>query len=166
MSRTLLFYLGLVLTLVPLGLGSGAVSRLVYGNREALFGAAGDMLVTLGLWQALGRGLRIPGADRLRARSRGTSAAAVVALGAATGLTGFCTGPILGAVLTVAATSGSPLRGGSLLAVYAAGMAAPLLVLALGWERLLLGQRRWMRGRVVAVGRWSCTRRTCSAGSS
>lgn len=152
-SRTLLFYVGLTVTLVPLGLGSGAASRLVYGHREALFGAAGALLVALGLWQALGRGFRVPGADRLRARSTGTSGAAVVALGAATGLTGFCTGPILGAVLTVAATSGSPLRGGSLLAVYAAGMAAPLLLLALGWERLRLGQRRWLRGRPVVVGR-------------
>lgn len=152
-SRTLLFYLGLTVTLVPLGLGSGAASRLVYGHREALFGGAGALLVVLGVWQALGRGFRIPGADRLRARSTGTSGAAVVALGAATGLTGFCTGPILGAVLTVAATSGSPLRGGSLLAVYAAGMAAPLLLLALGWERLRLGQRRWLRGRPLQVGR-------------
>ena len=152
-SRTLLFYLGLVLTLVPLGLGSGAASRLVYGHREALFATAGALLVALGLWQALGRGFRIPGAERLRARSSGTSAPAVVALGAATGLTGFCTGPILGAVLTVAATSGSPLRGGSLLAVYAAGMAAPLLLLALGWERMRLGERRWLRGRPITVGR-------------
>ncbi len=151
--RTLLFYVGLAVTLVPLGLGSGAASRLVYGHREALFGAAGALLVALGCWQAVGRGFRIPGAERLRGRSTGTSAAAVLALGAATGLTGFCTGPILGAVLTVAATSGSPLRGGSLLAVYAAGMAAPLLLLALGWERLRLGQRRWLRGRPVQVGR-------------
>lgn len=152
-SRTLLFYVGLAVTLVPLGLGSGAASRLVYGHREALFGAAGAVLVVLGLWQALGRGFRIPGADRLRARSAGTSGTAVVALGAATGLTGFCTGPILGAVLTVAATSGSPLRGASLLAVYAAGMAAPLLLLALGWEKLRLGERRWLRGRAVRLGR-------------
>ncbi len=153
LSRTLLFYVGLTVTLVPLGLGSGAASRLVYGHREALFGTAGALLIALGLWQALGRGFRIPGAERLRARSTGTSAAAVIALGAATGLTGFCTGPILGAVLTVAATSGSPLRGGSLLAVYAAGMAAPLLLLALGWEKLRLGERRGLRGRPIAVGR-------------
>lgn len=152
-SRTALFYVGLTLTLVPLGLGSGAASRLVYGHREALFGGAGALLVVLGLWQALGRGFRIPGAERLRSHSGGTSGAAVVALGAVTGLTGFCTGPILGAVLTVAATSGSPVRGGSLLAVYAAGMAAPLLLLALSWERLRLGQRRWLRGRPIRIGR-------------
>lgn len=125
----------------------------MYGHREALFASAGALLVALGLWQAAGRGFRVPGADRLRAaRSSGSSPAAAVALGAATGLTGFCTGPILGTVLTVAATSGSPVRGGSLLAVYAAGMTAPLLLLAFGWDRLRLADRRWMRGRPVTVG--------------
>jgi cytochrome c biogenesis protein CcdA len=51
---------------------------------------------------------------------------AVFALGAVYGFAGFCSGPILGAVLTVAAASGTASRGATLLAVYAAGMAAPL----------------------------------------
>jgi thiol:disulfide interchange protein len=76
-----------------------------------------------------------------------------VALGAVYGLAGFCSGPILGAVLTVSATSGSPVTGGLLLAVYALGMAAPLFVLALQWDRFSLGQRGWLRGREVRLGR-------------
>src|SRR5215218_7163759 len=47
------------------------------------------------------------------------------------GFAGFCSGPILGAVLTVAASSGSASRGAGLLATYAAGMAAPLFLMAL-----------------------------------
>ncbi|NYI40899.1 cytochrome c biogenesis CcdA family protein [Demequina lutea] len=153
LSRTLAFYFGLALALVPLGLGSGAVSQLVYGHRQVLFATAGGFLVALGIAQALGLGVRIPGLERLRNHAGGTSTASVVVLGAASGLTGFCTGPILGAVLTVAATSGSPLRGGSLLAVYAAGMTAPLFVLALLWQRLRLSERRLLRGRPVQLGR-------------
>ena len=152
LSRTLAFYLGLVLVLVPLGLGSGAASQLVYGHRQALFVTAGGFLIALGIAQALGLGVRIPGLERLRNHAGGTSKVSVVVLGAASGLTGFCTGPILGAVLTVAATSGSPLRGGSLLAMYAAGMTAPLFVLAILWQRLRLGDRRLLRGRPVQLG--------------
>ena len=77
---------------------------------------------------------------------------AVFALGAVYGFAGFCSGPILGAVLTVAAVSGTASRGATLLAVYAAGMAAPLFLMALLWDRLDLGRRRWLRGREVAVG--------------
>ena len=46
------------------------------------------------------------------------------------------------------------LRGAALLAVYAAGMATPLFLLAVFWDRLDLGRRRWLRGREVSLGRF------------
>jgi hypothetical protein len=73
-------------------------------------------------------------------------------LGAVYGFAGFCSGPILGAVLTVAAASGGALQGVGLLATYALGMAAPLFGLALLWDRFDLGKRRWLRGREVSLG--------------
>jgi cytochrome c biogenesis protein CcdA len=63
--------------------------------------------------------------ERLRGGIGGSSLLATFSLGAVYGFAGFCSGPILGAILTVAATSGSALRGAGLLATYAAGMAAP-----------------------------------------
>src|SRR5215204_2637917 len=68
------------------------------------------------------------------------------------GFAGFCSGPILGAVLTVAASSGEVVRGAGLLAAYALGMAAPLFLLATLWDRFDLGHRRWLRGREVSLG--------------
>ncbi|OKH65471.1 hypothetical protein EB73_21770 [Mycobacterium sp. SWH-M3] len=62
------------------------------------------------------------------------------ALGAVYGLTGFCSGPLLGAVLTVAVTGADPLYGALLMAVYAAGMTTPLVLLALLWDRLHLDE--------------------------
>jgi cytochrome c biogenesis protein CcdA len=48
---------------------------------------------------------------------------------------GFCSGPLLGEVLTVAAASGSlPLAVGLML-VYALGMALPLFALVALWQR-------------------------------
>jgi thiol:disulfide interchange protein len=84
------------------------------------------------------------------ARSHGWIA--VFGLGATYGLAGFCTGPILGSVLTIAAAGGQAVHGVVLLAIYALGMAVPLFVLALLWQRLNLGSRRWLRGREYAVG--------------
>jgi hypothetical protein len=43
-------------------------------------------------------------------------------------------------------------RGAALLAVYAVGMAVPLFVLALLWQRFDLGRRRWLRGREYRLG--------------
>lgn len=66
---------------------------------------------------------------------RPVSLASVFALGAVYGLAGFCAGPVLGGIPTVAAIGGDPWYGSTLLAAYALGMALPLFVLALLWDR-------------------------------
>jgi cytochrome c biogenesis protein CcdA len=150
--RTLVFYAGLATTLVPLGAGISAISFLFYGQRQTLILIAGLLIVALGVFQILGGGFGFGPVARLQAKIKGRGAASTYALGAVYGFAGFCSGPILGAVLTVAASSGGALAGAGLLAVYALGMAAPLLALAALWERLDLGNRSWLRGREVSLG--------------
>jgi cytochrome c biogenesis protein CcdA len=115
--KTGVFYLGLAATLVPLGMGISAVSALFYGQRGTLITVSGLLVIAFGILQLLGRGFAFGPLARLRTRIRGDSAGAVFALGAVYGFAGFCSGPILGAVLTVAAASGGALRGANLLAV-------------------------------------------------
>lgn len=152
-KKTGVFYLGLAATLVPLGMGISAVSALFYGQRSLLITLSGSLLIAFGVVQIFGRGFAVGPLERLRGKIRGDSVGAVFALGAVYGFAGFCSGPILGAVLTVAASSGGALQGAALLATYAAGMAVPLFLMALLWDRLDLGRRRWLRGREVGVGR-------------
>ncbi|MFD9793217.1 cytochrome c biogenesis CcdA family protein [Streptomyces sp. NPDC059070] len=154
LARTGIFYAGLATTLVPLGAAGSYAGRLFYGHRDQLVLFGGWLIIALGAAQILGMGFASRRMTQLSGRIRPTTAASVYALGAVYGLAGFCAGPILGSVLTVAAVSGSPAYGGLLLAVYALGMAAPLFLLALLWERLNLGRRRWLRGRVVRLGRF------------
>ena len=150
-GRTAVFYLGLCATLVPLGMGVSAVSALVYGYRSTLITVSGLVIIALGVIQAFGGGFAFGPVERLRGNIEGNSLVATFFLGAVYGFAGFCSGPILGAVLTVAVSSGSVLRGAGLLATYAAGMAAPLFLLALLWDRFDLGHRRWLRGREVSL---------------
>ncbi|MHC0431520.1 cytochrome c biogenesis CcdA family protein [Streptomyces sp. O3] len=152
LARTGVFYLGLASTLVPLGAAGSYASRFFYGNRDLLVLAGGWLIIALGVLQILGMGFASRRMAELSGRIRPTTALSVYALGAVYGLAGFCAGPILGSVLTVAAMGGSPGYGGALLAVYALGMAVPLFVLALLWERFELGRRRWLRGRTLRLG--------------
>ena len=156
-ARTMVFYAGLLVTLVPLGTGAGAASELFYGNRPLLIAIAGWMIIGFGALQLLGKGFTVPFSERLStavASRGGDGWLSTLLLGAVYGLAGFCSGPVLGAILTVAATQESPWQGGFLLAIYALGMAAPLLVLAALWDRFDLGSRRWLRGRTLRLGRW------------
>jgi len=151
-GRTAVFYLGLCATLVPLGMGISAVSDFVYGHRSTLITVSGLFIIAFGVIQVFGGGFVFGPIERLRGGIRGDSLVATFFLGAVYGFAGFCSGPILGAILTVAASSSSVVRGGGLLATYAAGMAAPLFLMALLWDRLDLGHRRWLRGREISLG--------------
>ncbi|MEV7281794.1 cytochrome c biogenesis CcdA family protein [Streptomyces sp. NPDC093111] len=153
-ARTGVFYAGLATTLVPLGAAGSFAGRLFYGHRDLLVAVGGWLIVGLGVLQILGLGFASRRMSEVSGRIRPTTAFSVYALGLVYGLAGFCAGPILGSVLTVAALSGSPVYGGLLLAVYALGMAVPLFVLALLWNRYDLGRRRWLRGRPIRLGRF------------
>lgn len=155
MARTGVFYLGLTLTLVPLGAGANFASALFYGQRATLISVAGWAIIALGVLQLLGRGFAVPGVSRLHSWVMGREGdrwVSTLMLGAVYGLAGFCSGPVLGAILTVAATEDSPLAGGFLLAVYALGMTVPMFAMALLWDRFDLGKRRWLRGRTLNLG--------------
>lgn len=151
-KKTGLFYVGLCATLVPLGMGISAVSYLFYGQRNTLITIAGIAIIVFGVLILFGRGFSVGPLERMKGRIRGDSAGAVFALGAVYGFAGFCSGPILGAILTVAAASGGAAQGAFLLATYALGMAMPLFVLALLWERLDIARRGWLRGRELSLG--------------
>lgn len=145
LGRTGLFYLGLLLTLVPLGLAAGALGGLLTVHRGTVAAVGGGVLILFGVITMLGIQLPIPGVKQGGRDPRG--ALGVILLGATYGLAGACTGPLLGAVLTMAALGGSPGYGAMLLAVFGAGMVVPLVMLALLWDRFRLG-RRWRAGPI------------------
>jgi len=155
LARTGVFYAGLAAVMVPLGTGAAVASRWLLPNQDRLIVAAGWLLIALGLAAALGLGRFLPNlVGRAQARVEGRSSpVAVFGLGAVYGVAGSCAGPILGAVLTIAALDGRPAYGAALLAVYALGMAAPLFLLAGLWERFELSRRGWLRGRPLRLGR-------------
>lgn len=146
LGRTGLFYLGLLITLVPLGLAAGALGALLATHRSVLALGGGILLIALGLLQVFGINVNLPGFRS----GGGTGPFAVIALGAVYGLAGACTGPLLGAVLTMAAVGGSPLYGALLLAMFGAGMVVPLIVVAWAWDSTSLSEK--LRPRPLTIG--------------
>src|SRR5690606_17950561 len=121
-ARTSVFLLGSALVLVPLGAGIGAIGSLLTIHRSTVTTVGGAVVVAFGVAILFGRGFTVPGAAGLLGRVGTRGMAGALALGALYGLAGFCAGPLLGAVLTVAAAGGSPAYGGLLMGVYALGM--------------------------------------------
>ncbi len=151
-GRTVAFWLGLCAVLVPLGAGVGAVGSAITRYRSEVTMIGGAVIIAFGAMTLFGKGFGVPGAQRLTARINISSTLSVAALGAVYGLAGFCAGPLLGAVLTTSAMGANPLYGALLMSIFALGMAAPLFVLAICWERFDLAHRGWLRGRPVRLG--------------
>lgn len=150
-ARTGIFYAGMLTLLVPLGIGAGALGSVLVAQRGALLTLAGIVLIVIGVVQFVRGGFELLAPGGSSAPMSAERAASTYVLGLGFGLGGFCAGPILGGVLTIAAASGGALTGALLLAAYAAGMAAPLFLLALLWERIGSGTRGRLRGREVRV---------------
>lgn len=150
------FYLGLILTLVPFGLGLGALGALLVSERGIIIAITSLLLVALGIAQVFGFGFdlsrMIPGTQRMQQRAATrTGFLRTLLLGAVGGVAGFCAGPILGAILTLALAQSNPWSAGAMLAVYGAGMVVPLIVIAALWNTLSARARSRLRGRTFTV---------------
>lgn len=163
-AHGLVFFAGLLVVLVPLGLGAGAVGTLFVSYRGLIVLIAAILLIGLGTLQLFGLGFDparlLPGGQQLHRRAAAkVGIVKTFLLGAASGIAGFCAGPILGAVLTLAAAQGDLLLAGVLLACYGAGMVVPLMLLAWAWNRMSARTRRALRGRSFTLlgRRWHTT---------
>jgi cytochrome c-type biogenesis protein len=158
------FVLGLSTVFLLLGLAASALGRVFLAYQPQMALIAGAVIVLFGL-HFLGV-LRIPllaREARLDARAEtGTALGAYVfGLAFAFGWTP-CIGPVLGAILALAAQGGSAGRGLLLMGAYALGLGVPFLLTALFLGRalgLMAGLRRHMAtieramgGLLVAVG--------------
>lgn len=143
-AASTLFFLGFLLVFVALGASASLIGELLDEHRTSLNRAAGALIVLFGLamlgvgWSGtLGTGWTdaVQGA----ARRRGGP----VALGVAFAFCWTpCVGPVLASILTLAGATGSLQSGVLLLAVYGLGLAAPFLVVGLGFTRVLSAFRR------------------------
>jgi len=127
----LLFVLGFTVVFVSLGVLAGSAGlvflannfwvQLVLGALVVIFGFA-----MIGQFGFLQRTVKIPFSPKV-----GLAGAPLLGVIFAVGWTP-CIGPTLGAVLTLASTTGDPVRGGILATVYSLGIGIPFVLIGLG----------------------------------
>jgi cytochrome c-type biogenesis protein len=139
LTHALCFIAGFTLIFIALGASASLVGGLLIRSQVWLGRLGGLLVILLGLYLLgvvrpawLMRERRL----QLTDKPMGFLGSAVVGMTFGAAWTP-CIGPILGAILTLAASAGSAGRGTLLLAAYAAGLAIPFLVTALLLERFL-----------------------------
>jgi cytochrome c-type biogenesis protein len=133
MTAAGLFVLGFGATFTALGASASWLGAALLANQPLLLRAAGLLVAAMGVATMLGAGLPWLAGERrlvaLHRLPRGLAFAAPLGAAFALGWTP-CVGPVLAGLLATAAASGTAAVGAALLAVYAAGLAVPFLLLA------------------------------------
>ena len=154
--HALLFVLGFSLIFLALGASATFLGRLLVTYRIWISRVGGLLVLAFGLYLlgvfnlgAFARERRYHITDK----PLGYLGTLVVGIAFGAGWTP-CIGPILGSILTYAATQADLSRGVILLGAYSLGLAIPFVVAAVAIERFLTAFQ-WLRGKMVWVNRLS-----------
>ena len=138
--HALLFVLGFSLIFLALGASATFIGRLLFTYRVWISRIGGLLMLVFGFYllgvlklDALTRDRRI----HLTDKPLGYLGTVVVGFAFGAGWTP-CIGPILGSILTYAATQGEVSRGVLLLGAYSLGLAVPFVLAAVAIERFLV----------------------------
>lgn len=133
------FIAGFSVVFIALGMSATVLGSVLFRNQLLLTRVSGIVLIVMAVFLIGVHFVRVPwlmGEARFRPRLKalGPFTAPVAGLAFGFGWTP-CIGPVLASVLTVAANSADPVRGGSLLAVYSLGLGIPFLLTGLAFGR-------------------------------
>ncbi len=145
--HALLFVAGFSLVFMGLGASASVFGHVLHDYQRWIARIGGALVILFGL-HLLGitplRPLLREKRVQLRSRPVGMLGAVVVGVTFGAGWTP-CIGPVLGGILTYAATQEKLAEGVGLLAVYSAGLALPFLAAAAALSRFLTVFRRFRR---------------------
>jgi cytochrome c-type biogenesis protein len=149
------FVFGFSLVFIAMGMAASAIGALLFDSRQWIARIGGVAIILFGL-HTMGV-IRIPFLDfdsRRQYRpnpSLGLLSSVLMGIFFSAGWSP-CIGPVLGAVLGIAASSASVARGALLLSAYSVGMAIPFLLAALGIGRITELLRRHTKAiRVLSI---------------
>jgi cytochrome c-type biogenesis protein len=155
-GAALFFVLGLSTIFLLLGAAASGLGRMLLAYQDWMLIGAGIVIIGFGLhFLGLYRVAFMDREVRVDAGDRGGTAlgAYVLGLAFAFGWTP-CLGPILGAILGLAATEADIGRGVAMLAAYAVGLGIPFLLVAAFFPSLT-GVMAWMKRHMGAIEKTS-----------
>ncbi|MGW9028083.1 cytochrome c biogenesis CcdA family protein [Streptomyces sp. NPDC055722] len=153
-AGTLAFGAGVATVIVPIGLGAAAVSAALQRYHLYVYMTGGILMLAGGLAVLAGWKPKLPMPSGRSPHGNGFGAA--WALGAFSGIASACCAPVLAGVAVLSGATASFPAALSVGLVYVLGMVAPLVVIALAWERGHKGPARILQSRRVRLrmGTW------------
>src|SRR3989344_4286064 len=156
---TFIYFLGLLVVFLPIGLGASAITQLFSTYHEVIFSLGSLFLIILGLTLVSGIQFSFPVLVHPQLKNSGLGS--VFVLGIFSGIATTCCAPVLAGVLALSVLPGSIIWGLAYTLAYVLGMVSPLFVFALMIDSSKLVQRLMeatqpsalrIFGRTIAIG--------------
>jgi cytochrome c-type biogenesis protein len=147
--NTVVFMIGLASMFALLGASASILGRVLLQNQQLLLLFGGSLVLIFGVMSLLGRGFTgMSQTTEAAVDNRSLWGSFIFGLTFAVGWSS-CVGPILGAVLTLAAQTASVGSGAMLLFIYALGLGLPLIIVSTFFGRASRDSMLWrvMRGK-------------------
>ena len=146
---TFIYFLGLAIVLVPIGLGVSALARIFVNYHEEVFLVGGIFLIFLSILTLFGKTIPMP--FKVKPSFQKSDVLSIFLLGLVSGAASSCCTPVLVGVLTITALSGTFLYAFLLSLTYVLGMVFPLFILSYFWDKYDFSKAKWLQGKVFEL---------------
>lgn len=143
---TFVYFIGLAIVLVPIGLGVSALARIFSSYHEQVFLIGGFFMIFLAILTLLGKTIPMP--FKLKPDFKKSDVLSIFLLGLLSGAASSCCTPVLIGVLTVTALSGTFFYALLLSLTYVLGMVFPLFLLSYFWDKYDFSSAKWLHGKL------------------
>ena len=149
---TFVFFAGIAVILVPIGLGAAGLAQLFRGFHKELYIFGGLLMLVLAVLAVLGKGLSIiPMSRRMTPKINANHSKSVFMLGIFSGAATSCCAPVLAGAVTLAMVSGAFWKALIVIFAYVFGMTFPLFITAYFYDRFKLEKSRLIKGKLLKI---------------
>ena len=146
---TFVFFLGVAVILVPIGLGVSFLSQFLKGYHREFFYLGGILMLFLSYLSFSGKKFNLLFKTPLLLKKHDVFS--VFGLGLFSGLASSCCAPVLVGVMTLTALSASTFQALILSLTYVFGMVFPLFILAYFWDSFNIAENQFIK----KIGRYT-----------
>ncbi|MBI2647777.1 MAG: cytochrome c biogenesis protein CcdA [Candidatus Wildermuthbacteria bacterium] len=151
LKMTLVFFSGIALVLVPIGLGAAVLAQVFQRFHREMYIVGGSLMILFGAMSWQGKGFAMFPFLPKAQTSRHNSAQSVFLLGIFSGAATSCCAPVLAGAVTLAVVSGTFWKALVVVFAYVFGMTFPLFVAAQAYDTLHIERTAFAKGRGPAI---------------
>lgn len=151
LKMSFVFFAGIAVILVPIGLGVAALAQVFRDFHKELYMVGGLFMLVLAYLSILSKGLSLPFIDRIKPKLNAEHPKSVFVLGMLSGAATSCCAPVLAGAMTLAALSGTFWKALIVTFSYVFGMVFPLFIAAYFYDKFKLENLKIVKGKTFNI---------------